>query len=91
MKSVIKKKGERGVRDGGADDEAAAACLRGDEEEEIHCPPGSMKTEEKESNVYYIDIELTTKNRVHLARVMRKIRSMPEVQKVSRHSQNRQN
>ncbi|MDC0602703.1 bifunctional GTP diphosphokinase/guanosine-3',5'-bis pyrophosphate 3'-pyrophosphohydrolase [Aliiglaciecola sp.] len=50
-----------------------------------------LQTEEKESNVYYIDIELTTKNRVHLARVMRKIRSMPEVQKVSRHSQNRQN
>ncbi|GAB5381428.1 MAG: bifunctional GTP diphosphokinase/guanosine-3',5'-bis pyrophosphate 3'-pyrophosphohydrolase [Aliiglaciecola sp.] len=50
-----------------------------------------LQTEEKESNVYYIDIELTTKNRVHLAKVMRKIRSMPEVQKVSRHSKNRQN
>lgn len=50
-----------------------------------------LQTEEKESNVYYIDLELTTKNRVHLAKVMRKIRSMPEVQKVSRHSQNRQN
>ncbi|GAC15329.1 bifunctional GTP diphosphokinase/guanosine-3',5'-bis pyrophosphate 3'-pyrophosphohydrolase [Aliiglaciecola lipolytica] len=50
-----------------------------------------LQTEEKESNVYYIDIELTTKNRVHLAKVMRKIRSMPEVQKVSRHSQIRHN
>ena len=50
-----------------------------------------LQTEEKESNVYYIDIELTTKNRVHLAKVMRKIRSMPEVQKVSRHSQLRHN
>lgn len=50
-----------------------------------------LQTEEKESNVYYIDIELTTHNRVHLAKVMRKIRSMPEVQKVSRHSQSRQN
>jgi guanosine-3',5'-bis(diphosphate) 3'-pyrophosphohydrolase len=49
-----------------------------------------LQTEEKESNVYYIDLELTTKNRVHLAKVMRKIRSMPEVQKVSRHSQSRQ-
>ncbi|WJG09582.1 bifunctional GTP diphosphokinase/guanosine-3',5'-bis pyrophosphate 3'-pyrophosphohydrolase [Aliiglaciecola sp. LCG003] len=48
-----------------------------------------LQTEEKESNVYYIDIELTTKNRVHLANIMRKIRSMPEVQKVSRHSKNR--
>ncbi len=49
-----------------------------------------LQTEEKESNVYYIDIELTTKNRVHLARIMRKIRSMPEVQRVSRHSQSKQ-
>lgn len=49
-----------------------------------------LQTEEKESNVYYIDLELTTKNRVHLAKIMRKIRSMPEVQKVSRHSQSRQ-
>ena len=50
-----------------------------------------LQTEEKESNIYYIDIELTTKNRVHLANIMRKIRIMPEVQKVSRHSQTRQN
>lgn len=49
-----------------------------------------LQTEEKESNIYYIDIELTTHNRVHLANIMRKIRSMPEVQKVSRHSQSRQ-
>ena len=46
-----------------------------------------LQTEEKESNVYFIDLELTTHNRVHLARVMKRIRSMPEVQKVSRHSQ----
>ncbi|WP_100643469.1 bifunctional GTP diphosphokinase/guanosine-3',5'-bis pyrophosphate 3'-pyrophosphohydrolase [Alteromonas facilis] len=45
-----------------------------------------LQTEEKESNIYYIDLQLTTVNRVHLARVMRKIRSMPEVQRVSRHS-----
>ncbi|WP_218354431.1 bifunctional GTP diphosphokinase/guanosine-3',5'-bis pyrophosphate 3'-pyrophosphohydrolase [Alteromonas lipotrueiana] len=48
-----------------------------------------LQTEEKESNIYFIDIELTTHNRVHLARIMRKIRTMPEVQKVSRHSQSR--
>lgn len=51
----------------------------------------SLQTEEKESNIYYIDLELTTTNRVHLANVMRKIRAMPEVQKVSRHSQSKQN
>lgn len=51
----------------------------------------SLQTEEKESNIYFIDIELTTFNRVHLAKVMRKIRKMPEVQKVSRHSMSRQN
>ena len=45
-----------------------------------------LQTEEKESNIYYIDLQLTTHNRVHLAQVMRKIRSMNEVQKVSRHS-----
>ena len=50
-----------------------------------------LQTEEKESNVYFIDLELTTQNRVHLARVMRKIRAMEEVQKVSRHSQSKQN
>ena len=48
-----------------------------------------LQTEEKESNIYFIDIELTTYNRVHLARVMKKIRTMSEVQKVSRHSQSR--
>jgi guanosine-3',5'-bis(diphosphate) 3'-pyrophosphohydrolase len=50
-----------------------------------------LQTEEKESNIYYIDIELTIKNRVQLANVMRRIRIMPEVQRVSRHSQSKQN
>tara|TARA_R110002167_G_scaffold111870_5_gene283994 strand:- start:1576 stop:3690 length:2115 start_codon:yes stop_codon:yes gene_type:complete len=50
-----------------------------------------LQTEEKESNVYYIDIELTIKNRLQLANVMRRIRTMPEVQRVSRHSQAKQN
>lgn len=49
----------------------------------------SLQTEEKESNVYFIDLELTTANRVHLANIMRKIRIMPEVEKVSRHSKSR--
>ncbi|MAD09402.1 MAG: bifunctional GTP diphosphokinase/guanosine-3',5'-bis(diphosphate) 3'-diphosphatase [Alteromonas sp.] len=48
-----------------------------------------LQTEEKESNIYFVDLELTTYNRVHLANVMRKIRIMPEVQRVSRHSQSR--
>ena len=50
-----------------------------------------LQTEEKESNIYYINIELTIKNRLQLANVMRKIRTMPEVQRVSRHSQAKQN
>ena len=50
----------------------------------------NLQTEERENSVYVIDIELTTKNRRHLAKVMRKIRSMPELQKVSRHSQYKQ-
>ncbi|MFT5674119.1 MAG: guanosine-3',5'-bis(diphosphate) 3'-pyrophosphohydrolase [Paraglaciecola sp.] len=49
----------------------------------------ALQTEEKESNVYYIDIEITTVNRLQLANVMRRIRGMPEVQKVSRHSQSK--
>ncbi|TDF35566.1 bifunctional GTP diphosphokinase/guanosine-3',5'-bis pyrophosphate 3'-pyrophosphohydrolase [Alteromonadaceae bacterium M269] len=50
----------------------------------------SLQTEEKESNIYYIDLELTTSNRVHLAHIMRRIRSMEEVQRVSRHSRSKQ-
>lgn len=50
----------------------------------------NLQTEERENSIYIIDIELTTKNRVHLAKIMRKIRAMPELQKVSRHSQYKQ-
>jgi len=46
----------------------------------------SVQTEEKESNIYFIDLELTCHNRQHLATIIRKIRTMPEVQTVSRHS-----
>jgi (p)ppGpp synthase/HD superfamily hydrolase len=50
----------------------------------------SLQTEEKESNIYYIDLELTTSNRIHLANIMRRIRTMDEVQRVSRHSRSKQ-
>ncbi len=51
----------------------------------------TLQTEEKESNVYFVDLELTISDRLHLANIMRKIRVMPEVQRVSRHSQYRAN
>ncbi len=44
----------------------------------------SMNTEEKDGRVYCAFIRLTTKNRVQLANVMRKIRIMPDVLRVSR-------
>ncbi len=44
----------------------------------------SMNTEEKDGRIYSAFIRLTTKDRVHLARIMRKIRIMPDVLKVSR-------
>lgn len=50
----------------------------------------NLQTEEREASLYVIDIELTTQNRIHLANIMRKIRAMPELHKVSRHSQYKQ-
>lgn len=44
----------------------------------------NLNTDEKESNLYIIDIEVTVKNRVHMANVMRKIRVMKDVEKVYR-------
>ncbi len=44
----------------------------------------SLSTEEKESNIYVINVELVATNRIHLANIMRKIRVMPDVQKVYR-------
>ena len=38
----------------------------------------------KESNLYIIDLGITVKDRVHVADVMRKIRVMPDVQRVYR-------
>lgn len=44
----------------------------------------SLNTEEKDGRVYIAYIRLTTYNRVHLANIMRKIRIMPDVIKVTR-------
>src|SRR5476649_951605 len=44
----------------------------------------SLSTEEKDGRVYSAFIRLTTRDRVHLANIMRKIRIMPDVIKVSR-------
>ncbi len=43
-----------------------------------------MNTEEKYGRIYSAFIRLTTRDRVHLANIMRKIRIMPDVVKVSR-------
>jgi GTP pyrophosphokinase/guanosine-3',5'-bis(diphosphate) 3'-pyrophosphohydrolase len=43
-----------------------------------------LHTEEKESNLYVITADVTVKNRVHLARIIKRIRIMPDVQRVSR-------
>ncbi|WP_419147199.1 bifunctional GTP diphosphokinase/guanosine-3',5'-bis pyrophosphate 3'-pyrophosphohydrolase [Pseudoalteromonas 'SMAR'] len=43
-----------------------------------------IATEEKESNLYVIDFGVTVKNRVHVADIMRRIRVMPDVQRVYR-------
>jgi RelA/SpoT family (p)ppGpp synthetase len=47
----------------------------------------NLQTEDREDNHYIIDVELTTQNRLHLANIMRKIRALPELQNISRHSQ----
>ncbi len=47
----------------------------------------NLQTEDREDNHYVIDVELTTQNRLHLANIMRKIRALPELQNISRHSQ----
>jgi len=43
-----------------------------------------LNTEEKDGRIYSAFIRLTIRNRVHLANIMRKIRIMPDVVKVSR-------
>ena len=44
----------------------------------------SLSTEEKDSNLYVINVELMATDRTHLATIMRKIRVMKEIQKVYR-------
>ncbi|CZF84422.1 Guanosine-3',5'-bis(diphosphate) 3'-pyrophosphohydrolase [Grimontia celer] len=43
-----------------------------------------LTTEERDGRLYTIYVKLTTQNRVHLANIMRRIRIMPNVVKVSR-------
>lgn len=44
----------------------------------------NLSTEEKESNLYIINVELLAMDRKHLANIMRKIRVMADIQKVYR-------
>ncbi len=46
-----------------------------------------ISTEEKDARVYQVNLLITTKSRIHLADVMRKIRVMPDVLRVSRSRQ----
>lgn len=48
------------------------------------CNIHGLKTEEIDSSIYYIDVALTITDRKHLADVMRSIRKMPHVQRVTR-------
>jgi (p)ppGpp synthase/HD superfamily hydrolase len=48
------------------------------------CNIHGLKTEEIDSSIYYIDVALTINDRKHLADVMRQIRKMSNVQRVSR-------
>lgn len=48
------------------------------------CNIHGLKTEEIDANIYFIDVALTTKGRKHLADVIRHIRKMPDVQRVTR-------
>lgn len=47
-----------------------------------------MVTEEKDGRVYGVELVLTTKDRIHLAGIMRKIKAVPEVLKVIRNRNN---
>ncbi|MBP8188963.1 MAG: guanosine-3',5'-bis(diphosphate) 3'-diphosphatase, partial [Aeromonas sp.] len=44
----------------------------------------AISTEEKDGRVYLVTLLITTKSRIHLANIMRKIRVMPNVLRVSR-------
>ncbi|MCC5854189.1 MAG: bifunctional GTP diphosphokinase/guanosine-3',5'-bis pyrophosphate 3'-pyrophosphohydrolase [Idiomarina sp.] len=51
---------------------------------ETGCNIHGLKTEEIDASIYYIDVALTITNRKHLADVMRRLRKMQHVQRVSR-------
>ncbi|SEL78598.1 GTP pyrophosphokinase/guanosine-3',5'-bis(diphosphate) 3'-pyrophosphohydrolase [Colwellia chukchiensis] len=44
----------------------------------------SLNSGEKDSGLYLIDMEITCRNRIHLADIIRKIKVMPDVQRVIR-------
>ncbi len=43
-----------------------------------------LSTEERDGRMYTVSVQLTTRSRIHLADIMRRIRVMPTVVKVSR-------
>ena len=43
-----------------------------------------LNTEEKESNLYVIIADVTVKDRIHLAQLIKRLRTMPDVQRISR-------
>jgi len=45
-----------------------------------------MVTEEKDGRVYAVELVVTTKDRIHLAGILRKVKAMPEVLKILRNS-----
>lgn len=49
-----------------------------------------LQTQERDDGHLAIDIELSTRNRIHFANIMRKIRTLPDLQSISRHSQSKQ-
>ncbi len=49
----------------------------------------NLQTKERDDNSLSVDIELLTRNRKHFANIKRKVRGLPDIQRVSRHSQNK--
>jgi (p)ppGpp synthase/HD superfamily hydrolase len=50
----------------------------------------NLQTQERDDGHLVVDVEFSTRNRNHFANTMRKIRTLPDLQKVSRHSQYKQ-
>ncbi|MEW6999704.1 bifunctional GTP diphosphokinase/guanosine-3',5'-bis pyrophosphate 3'-pyrophosphohydrolase [Colwelliaceae bacterium BS250] len=44
----------------------------------------SLNSEEKDSNLYVVTMEITCRDRIHIANIIRKIKIMPDVQRVIR-------